>query len=100
MERRRQRQLACEDMQLAAVADGDGEIAERSGLTDQLKVSVCQPLPCLVVPEEHRCDGRPPHPTQLLSLRRLVANRALCVAKNRHGGDIAVAEKRRQTVEQ
>jgi hypothetical protein len=33
------------------VTKGDREIAERSGLADQLKVSVCEPLPSFVVPQ-------------------------------------------------
>jgi hypothetical protein len=40
MERRSRCQLTREDMHLAAVAKGDLEIAERSGLADQLEVSV------------------------------------------------------------
>jgi hypothetical protein len=40
LERRRQCQLAREDMHLAAVGKGDREIGERAGLADQLKVSV------------------------------------------------------------
>jgi len=44
--------LACENVQLPAVTEGDREVPERSRGADQLQVSVRQPLPPLVVPEQ------------------------------------------------
>ena len=98
--RRRQRQLAREDMHLAAVTKGDREIAERSGLADQLKVSVCQPLPCLRHPRGGVPRRSPPHIQRSCSVCDVALNCALCLAQNRHGGGITVAEKRNQAVEQ
>ena len=87
-------------MHLAAVTKCDREIAERSGLADELEVSFGQPLPTFVVPQVHCRDGPTPHPAQLLGLRHPVLERTLRLAQDRYGSGIGVGEKRHQTVEQ
>jgi hypothetical protein len=100
VERRCRPQLARKDMHLPAVTKCGWEIAERSGLADELEVPFGQPLPTLVVPQVHRRDGPTPHPAQLLGLRHPVLERTLRLAQDRYRSRIRAGEKRHQAVEQ
>ena len=72
-QRRRGGQLAGEQQQEDAGAEGQGKLAERADLAGQLDVPPGQHIPLAVIPQMQGRDARQPQPPKLLLGRHLVA---------------------------